>query len=66
MDTLLRLHEDEFPMTSDEQRCKFCVYRSLCNRGIEAGQLGDYENSSSIADDEALEIDFSEIDEISY
>jgi CRISPR/Cas system-associated exonuclease Cas4 (RecB family) len=66
VDTLQRLQDYEFPMTSDEQRCKFCVYRSLCNRGIEAGRLGDYENSSSIGEDEAFELDFSEIDEISF
>jgi len=66
LDTLLHLKEDEFPMTSDEQHCKFCVYRSLCNRGITAGQLIDFENSTSIGEDDTFDIDFSQIDEISF
>jgi hypothetical protein len=29
--------ETAFPMTSDETRCRLCAYRSLCDRGTEAG-----------------------------
>ena len=29
---------EAYAMTEDTQRCRFCVYRSLCNRGQEAGQ----------------------------
>ena len=29
----------EFPKTADELRCRFCVYRSLCERGVQAGVL---------------------------
>ncbi|MEO1290931.1 MAG: PD-(D/E)XK nuclease family protein, partial [Chloroflexota bacterium] len=28
-----------FPLTSDERRCRFCTYRSLCDRGETAGAL---------------------------
>jgi len=31
--------EGEFPKTTDEKRCRFCVYRSLCERGVAAGIL---------------------------
>ncbi len=32
------LGDREFPRTEDEQRCRFCPYRSLCGRGTEAGE----------------------------
>jgi len=28
-----------FPLTIDERRCRFCTYRSLCDRGRAAGDL---------------------------
>ncbi len=30
-----------FPLTLDEKRCAFCAYRSLCERGVQAGFLQD-------------------------
>ena len=35
------------------RRCRFCSYRSLCNRGVEAGRLDE-----AGADDAAAEPDF--------
>ena len=35
--------EEDFPLTDDVKRCRFCPYRSLCGRGIEAGSLGEDE-----------------------
>ena len=32
-----------FPLTSDERRCRFCSYRSLCGRGEQAGNVEDSE-----------------------
>ena len=29
----------EFPKTPDERGCRFCTYRSLCERGVEAGVI---------------------------
>ena len=40
-------NDEVFPLTSDVKRCLFCAYRSLCNRGVEAGDL-------AVADDEAV------------
>ena len=28
--------EEEFPLTADEKKCNFCLYRSYCDRGITA------------------------------
>jgi hypothetical protein len=32
----------EFPLTDDLMKCRFCVYRSLCDRGREPGDLADF------------------------
>jgi hypothetical protein len=34
----------EWPLTSDEGLCRFCVYRSLCGRGVGAGSILDLSN----------------------
>lgn len=52
--------EAEWPKTQDENRCRYCVYRSLCNRGITAGTGDD----SDIEDD--LDIELAKVEEIAY
>ena len=32
---------DGFPLTEDVSRCRYCTYRSLCQRGIEAGDMDE-------------------------
>lgn len=53
-----------FPLTSQQQRCALCVYRSLCNRGIAAGTIE--EDLDEEVDDESLNISFDQIGEIEY
>ena len=57
-----------FPLTTDEKRCRFCVYRSLCDRGVSAGGLdelpGLLEDQSDLALDASL--DFDQIAEIEF
>jgi CRISPR/Cas system-associated exonuclease Cas4 (RecB family) len=72
IETLQRLGEQDFPLTSDEKRCAFCVYRSLCNRGVRAGDL----EKASLTDEASLtsergdgslsDLDFEQIAEIAY
>lgn len=52
--------DPEFPMTSRPDRCHFCTYRSLCDRGVEAGVTDAAEAELD------LEIDLDEIQEIAY
>lgn len=63
----LSLGDGMFPLTEVEERCRFCVYRSLCDRGIAAGSLDE------MAFDEPepegsfdFELDFEQIAEIEY
>ena len=54
---------DRFFLTTDERRCAFCVYRSLCERG-EPGSLADAEGDYELPDTTTgLELD--QIGEIS-
>ena len=36
------LRRSDFPLTSDERMCRFCRYRSFCDRGREAASLTEY------------------------
>jgi hypothetical protein len=61
-------HQPEaFTMTDAEARCRYCVYRSLCNRGAQAGSLADeaaagYELEST----GGLDFDLEQIGEIRF
>jgi len=52
--------EAVWPLTPDERKCRFCTYRSLCERGVVAGVALSDEL------DMDLQIDLEEIDEIAY
>ncbi len=54
----------EFPMTEDLQTCRFCVYRSYCERGIQAGQEVDSEQAEQLAS--AFDIHLEQIGEIEF
>jgi hypothetical protein len=54
-----------FPRTPHEERCAFCVYRSLCDRGEHAGLLADSEGDAEPPDGE-VRIDFDQIVEINF
>jgi CRISPR/Cas system-associated exonuclease Cas4 (RecB family) len=61
-----RLGETEFPMTDEVERCRFCVYRSLCDRGVEAGRLQENEPETEAAVGAGLDFDFEQIGEIEF
>lgn len=53
-----------FPLTSQEQRCSLCVYRSLCNRGVSAGNMD--EEMDNEVDEDQLDIPFDQIGETEF
>lgn len=57
--------QGQFRLTSDERRCRFCVYRSLCARGEKAGDLNDMEDIFA-QEDVVFELDFEQIGEVEY
>ncbi|MFN2228272.1 MAG: PD-(D/E)XK nuclease family protein [Anaerolineae bacterium] len=38
--------EPIWPLTTDESRCRFCNYRSLCERGVRAGFFDEFEEDA--------------------
>lgn len=54
-----------FERTSENRKCKFCNYRSLCERGIQAGDFHQEEDEIDL--DQVIEhLDFSTQDEIAF
>jgi len=53
---------EEFELAVDEKRCRYCVYRSLCDRGVAAGDELEIEFDSDIE----FEMDFDQIQEIEF
>jgi len=73
LEPIAGLADDDFPLTGDEGRCRFCPYRSLCDRGVEAAPLGLDEGADDMgwAEPEAeaaldTAFDFDQIAEIAF
>jgi hypothetical protein len=56
-------HETVWPLTGDERQCRFCNYRSLCERGVEPGFLNELDDD--LEPDEP-EIDLEQIAELAF
>ena len=56
---ILRLVEGGFSLTPHEERCSYCVYRSLCDRGVRAAS---WENAEAVELEEL--VDFEQAGEI--
>jgi CRISPR/Cas system-associated exonuclease Cas4 (RecB family) len=61
---ITRLEGEAFGMTPQVERCRFCTYRSLCDRGVEAGDLDQMEAELEPASEP--EFDFDQIGEIAF
>ena len=68
-DLLTRLSEEvaslsSYPLTEDRQKCAFCTYRSYCERGVRAGDIGQAEAEMEAED--LFDVDFEQIGEIAF
>jgi CRISPR/Cas system-associated exonuclease Cas4 (RecB family) len=66
IDEIINLPSENFERTADQSRCKYCVYRSLCERGITAGDINELEMDIEVDEEKALDIDFDQIAEIQF
>jgi hypothetical protein len=57
---------DLFPLTGRLERCAYCVYRSLCERGERAGALDEIEVGEFEEDVLDFKLDFEQIAEIEF
>ncbi len=55
---------EKFELTNDEGKCRYCPYRSYCNRGKTAGDWREAEAESEAY--ESFEINFEQIAEIAF
>ena len=55
---------NEFPLAEDEKMCRFCTYRSYCNRGTQAGQIAEAE--TEMDSEAAFDVNFEQIGEIEF
>lgn len=55
--------EEIWPLTPEDRHCRFCNYRSLCDRGVKAGFLDDLEED---LEPDEIEIDLEQITEIEF
>ena len=51
-----------FPLTEDEKMCAYCVFRSYCDRGIQAGMEEDESDSDPMVEN----FNFDQIQEIEF
>lgn len=58
IDEIASLNEDQFYLTEREQICTSCQYRSLCQRGVEAGPADTWSEEPSPLDDTYFENDY--------
>jgi hypothetical protein len=61
---IVDLAESDFLRTSDERLCRYCVYRSLCERGERAGDLDVWGDDDETEDDLDFDLDFDQIAEV--
>ncbi len=55
---------ENFELTDDEAKCRYCPYRSYCNRGVTAGDWRDAETEAEA--DETFDINFEQVAEIAF
>ena len=51
---------------ADEKRCRFCRYRSLCQRGARAGDFREELEDWDVELDEDILLDYEQVAEIEY
>jgi hypothetical protein len=57
----------EFPLTDDLKKCRYCIYRSLCDRGREPGAVDEYAGLETPGpDDVDPDLDLDQVGEIEF
>lgn len=54
----------DFPVSEDEHPCRFCTFRSYCERGKEAGNWDEFESETEA--EENFSLDFEQVGEIAF
>ncbi|MDY6875898.1 MAG: PD-(D/E)XK nuclease family protein [Chloroflexota bacterium] len=63
---IVGLGDKDLPLTTQNRHCKYCRYRSLCQRGIGAGAFDEIDAELELGAGFDLSLDFEQIAEIEY
>lgn len=63
---IVDLPEGGFSRTGDLSKCRYCVYRSHCDRGTVAGNLDEFDDFEPENQENDAELDFDQIEEIAF
>jgi CRISPR/Cas system-associated exonuclease Cas4 (RecB family) len=67
VEAILAHDEEVWPLTDEERRCKYCVYRSLCDRGVRAGTLEEAGlDLVEMEEQFDFEFDLDDVEEIAF
>ena len=67
MGEILARDDDIWPLTNDQYKCRYCVYRSLCDRGVEAGDINEAGLAMTIPTDAFdFDLDLDDLDAIAF
>lgn len=57
---------EAFERTQDIRKCRFCIYRSHCDRGTSAGHLDAFDDFDLNTEEETPDLEYDEIEEIAF
>jgi CRISPR/Cas system-associated exonuclease Cas4 (RecB family) len=60
------LGEEDFLLTTEEQRCRYCPYRSLCQRGARAGAFDEVDDQLDRVEGLDIIFDYEQIAEVEF
>ncbi len=63
---IARLKPGQFYLTPDVEKCQYCIYRSLCDRGERAGEWEDLEDERETVSPGESDLGFEQIGEIEF
>ncbi len=63
---ITRREESQFFRTEDLDKCRYCVYRSHCDRGDKAGDIDAFEDFEAGPEAFELDIEFDQLGEIAF
>jgi hypothetical protein len=64
--TIHDLPQNEFALAASESGCRYCTYRSLCGRGIQAGRIDPEAMAGLETEQDDLDFRLEEIGEIAF
>jgi RecB family exonuclease len=62
---IVERRDETWPLTEEARRCNYCVYRSLCDRGVKPGSVDDWEMPEEL-DEDLADLEWGQAQEMAY